>query len=103
MEAKIDLNAVYLPSEEVVGREIEDEFIIVPLTSGIGDMENEIFTLNGTGRAIWKRLDGRNSLEDVVKDLMTEFEVTAKEGREDVLGFVEELLKRKMLIEISKA
>ena len=103
MEAKINLNAVYQPSEDVVGREIEDEFIIVPLTSGIGDLENEIFTLNATGRAIWKRLDGRNSLKDVVKDLMAEFEVTAKESREDVIGFVEELLNRKMLIEISKA
>ena len=51
MEIKVDINAAYKASEEVVAREIEGELIIVPLTSGIGDMEDELFTLNETGRA----------------------------------------------------
>jgi hypothetical protein len=59
MTDKIDLGKVYRPSEDVVVREIEGEVVIVPLTSGIGDLEDELFTLNETGRAIWSRIDGR--------------------------------------------
>ena len=53
MEAKVDLDAIYAPSEDIVAREIEGELIIVPLVSGIGDMEDELYTMNETGRAIW--------------------------------------------------
>ena len=47
------------PSGDVVAREIEGESIIVPLVAGSGDMEDELFTLNDTGKAIWDQFDGR--------------------------------------------
>jgi len=52
MNEKLDLDAVYLPSEDIVAREIEGEIVIIPLVSGIGDMEDELYTLNETARAI---------------------------------------------------
>ena len=58
----ISIEAVYIPSDDVVAREIEGELIIVPLVAGIGDMEDELFTLNETGKAVWKRLDGKENL-----------------------------------------
>ena len=103
MESKISLDAVYAPSEDVVSREIEGELLIVPLTSGIGDMEDELFTLNETGRIIWKCLDGQKSLSEVTAELCAEFGAPAGEIEEDVMGFAEELLKRGILVEISKA
>ena len=45
---------MYVPSEDIVAREIEGELIIVPLAAGIGDMEDELFSLNETGREIWE-------------------------------------------------
>ena len=103
MEAKVCLDAAYVPSEDVVFRVIEGEPIIVPLTAGIGDMEDALFTLNETGRTIWERLDGQKSLKDVVEDLSAEFEASAGEIEGDVIGFAEELLKRGMLVEVSSA
>ena len=47
-----DLEKIYSPSEDIVAREIEGELIIVPLVAGIGDMEDELFTMNDTGKAI---------------------------------------------------
>ena len=87
------------PSDDVVAREIEGEIIIVPLVAGIGDMEDELFTLNDTGKAIWDQLDGRRSLADVVAALTPEFE-DAEDGaiERDVLGLVAELVERKMLV-----
>jgi hypothetical protein len=43
---QISLNAVLVPSEDVVTREIEGEIIIVPLVAGIGDLEDELVTIN---------------------------------------------------------
>jgi len=98
MNLKADLDACYLPSEDIVVREIEGELIIVPLVSGIGDMEDELFTLNQTGRAIWEKLDGRKTLEDIVGELSSEYDASAGEIEKDVLGLIGELLKRKMLV-----
>lgn len=86
------------PSSDVVARVIEGEIIIVPLASGIGDMEDELYTLNETGKAIWDRLDGRRTLGQVVEELAAEFDAPEDVLRADVLGLVEELLKRKILV-----
>ena len=98
MEIEIDLNRVYMPSEDVVARVIEDEIIIVPLVSGIGDMEDEIYTLNGTGRSIWEKLDAKKKLKDIVSELASEFDSPLREIENDVIGFAQELVKRKMLV-----
>jgi hypothetical protein len=99
MTDKIDLGKVYRPSEDVVVREIEGEVVIVPLTSGIGDLEDELFTLNETGRAIWARIDGRRPLAAVVEDLGAEYEAPEGLIQEDVVGLLQELLDRRMIVE----
>ena len=102
MRAEISFDAAYAPSEDIVAREIEGELIIVPLVAGIGDMEDELYTLNETGRAIWDKLDGQRSLGDVVRDLAAEYEAPSEEIEKDVKGLVEELLRRRMIAEVSR-
>ena len=102
MRVRVDLGAIYLPSEDIVVREIEGELIIVPLVSGIGDMEDELFTLNETGRAIWEKMDGRKTLEDIVGDLTSEYEASPGEIERDVIGLAEELLKRRIIVAVRK-
>lgn len=93
-------DAIYMPSDDIVAREIEGEIIIVPLAAGIGDMEDELFTLNETGKAIWTRLDGQQTLEEVIAGLIQVFDASADEIENDVLGLVEELINRRMLVEV---
>ena len=100
MEKKVDINSVYVPSEDIVAREIEGEVVIIPISSGIGDMEDALYTLNQTGRAIWEGLDGKKSLEEIIRDLAASFQAPAGVIREDVLGLVEELLKRRMVTKL---
>jgi hypothetical protein len=99
MEIKINLSSVYKTSEEIVVREIEGELIIVPLTAGIGDMEDELFTLNETGRAIWGKLDGKKSMVKIIEKLTEEFNAPSEDIKKDVLGFAQELLKRNIIVE----
>lgn len=98
VEAKVSLDGRYKPSEDVVARAIEGELIIVPLVTGIGDLEDELFTLNETGKAIWDRLDGKKTLRDVLTELLAEFEAPAGEIEQDLIGLVEELVKRRILV-----
>jgi hypothetical protein len=100
MKRKVSLDSVYKPSEDVVAREIQGEFILVPIASGVGDLEDALYTLNKTGRAIWSKLDGKRAMKDIVKQLCAQFQAPAEEIKKDVVGFISELLKRKMLIEI---
>ncbi|MFH1354802.1 MAG: PqqD family protein [Candidatus Omnitrophota bacterium] len=103
MDTKINLGNVYIPSENIVAREVQGEFIIIPITSGIADMEDELFSLNETGKAVWKKLDGKRTLADVIKDLFSEFEVSHDQLKKDVLGIIREILDRKMIVEVKKA
>ena len=99
MKIIADLDSIYVPSEDIVAREIEGELIIVPIASGIGDMEDELYAFNETGKAVWDKLDGKKSLNKLIEELSVEFEASPGEIKEDVVGIVKELLKRRILIE----
>jgi hypothetical protein len=98
MTEKIDLDKAYGPSEDVVVREIEGEIVIVPLASGIGDLEDELFTLNETARAVWDRIDGSRPLAEVVRDLTDAYEAPDGLVASDVVGFLQELYDRRMIV-----
>jgi hypothetical protein len=100
MKAKINMDALYKASNNVVVRKVEDEIIIIPFASGADDAENEPYFLNVTGQIIWKRLNGRKRLKEVVKDLASEYKTPAEVIEKDVVEFVKKLLKRKMLVEV---
>jgi hypothetical protein len=89
-------DAAYAPSEAVVAREIEGEIVIVPLTAGVGDLEDELYSLNETGRDVWRLLDGR-TLDEVVDALVAEYDASREEIDGDVRGLLEELLRRDII------
>ena len=99
MEAKISIDFCYAPSDDIVARDIEGELIIVPLISGIGDLEDDLFTLNETGRAVWNRLDGQKSLKTVIDELSSEYKAPEGKIEQDVIGLMKELLKRRIVVQ----
>ena len=90
---ELTLDAKCTPSEDVVARMIEDELVIVPLVAGIGDMDDELYTMNETGKAIWSRLDGKKSLHTLAAELATEFSAPPGKIEKDVLGLMTELTR----------
>lgn len=98
MTNEVTLNSICAPSDDVVVREIEGEILIVPLASTVGEADDELYTLNETGQAIWQKLDGKRSLRDVAAVLAEEFDGIIDEFEADVLGFSRELTRRGILI-----
>lgn len=88
---------VCLHSDDVVSREIEGELIIVPIASGIGDLDDELYTLNESGREIWQRIDGRRTLGDIINQLASLFEAPLETVTRDVIGLVDELARRRLV------
>ena len=99
---QFDLDAVYRPSEDIVSRDIEGETILVPLVSGIGDLEEDLFSLNDTGRAIWRLLDGARSVRQIVTELTADYRQPADAVALSVSAFIQELLRRRMLVEATR-
>jgi hypothetical protein len=98
MGTVITVDTICVPSENIVAREIDGDIIIIPLASGIGDADDELYTLNETGRAIWQRLDGQRTLKEVAASLVGEFEAPVSELETDVLGLANELAQRGILV-----
>jgi hypothetical protein len=100
MENVVDFSDVYAPSDDVVVREIEGENLIIPIASGVGDMEDELYSLNESGKIIWDKLDGKKTLDQVAIDIIDEYEDAEKEIKDDVINFVTELVKRNILVKV---
>jgi hypothetical protein len=103
MDAEIKIDSCYRSSKDVVVREVMGKMLIIPLTSGIGDMEDEIYTLNETGMVIWDMLSRGDSVRAVIEAITGQFEADAGEIEKDVKGLMKELLKRRILEEIINA
>lgn len=82
----------------MVARDIEGELLLVPLAEGIGDMEDEFYTLNETGRAIWDALDGRRTVRQVAAVLAQDYDAPADQIERGVIGLLGELRRRKMVV-----
>lgn len=100
MKKQISIENIYRISDDIVSREIEGELIIIPVTSGIGDTEDDIYSLNEMGKEVWALLDGKNSLGKIIEKLKSKYEASDNEIKNDVIGLLSELVKRGIIISI---
>jgi hypothetical protein len=98
VDLNVTLDTICSPSDNIVAREIEGDVIIIPITAGIGDADDELYTLNETGQAIWRQLDGMLTLGAVVEALAKEYGSLSDELSVDVLGFAGEMVRRGILV-----
>lgn len=95
---RIDPTAVYVQSDLVTAKAIDDEFMIVPVTPVKNGRKEAIYLLNETSREIWERLNGETPLEQVVQDLVKRYNTaTCDEICQDVWRIVEELSNRNII------
>lgn len=74
----------------MVAREIENEFVLVPIRQNVGDLEY-MYTLNGVGSRIWELLDGGTTVEDIVSVLIQEYDVEVPQAEADVIEFLDQM------------
>jgi SynChlorMet cassette protein ScmD len=72
----------------VFREEFDDRAILFDPDSG------ETFGLNAVGMLIWKCLDGRHTMELIVKRLYNHFDKVPEDAKDHVQGFIQKLVQR---------
>jgi methyltransferase-like protein len=93
------LENVYRRSSNMVFREIAGELILVPIRRSADETDN-IFVLNETGAAIWRMMDGKSTLEEIITSMLDEFEIDRETLSDDVTQYVNEMVASEALEEV---
>ena len=82
-------NAKFTADPSVVLREeFDDRAILFDPDSG------ETFGLNFVGMLIWKCLDGRHTVELIMKKLYNHFDKVPEDAKDHVQGFIQDLIQK---------
>jgi len=95
----ISLADRYQKSESIISRNIAGEAVLVPLRRNAADLDN-IYALNETAALVWESLDGENTLQDVLKRVVTEFEVYEADAERDLLDLVAHLCELGAVVKV---
>lgn len=86
----ISLSSIPSHSSDVVFRRINDEFLLIPLTDNIADMDS-LYRLTETGAFIWELIDGELAISDITSRVAEEFDVEKDVAEKDILVFFTEV------------
>jgi hypothetical protein len=81
----------YVRSSGVVSRLIADETLVVPIRSGVGDLDS-IYSFNPVGSDIWSLLEKEVSLEEICAWVTEHYEVSEEQALGDIREFLGELI-----------
>jgi len=85
-----DLKSVLLHSSSVVTRKTGNEYVLVPVSDNIADMDS-VYTLNETGAFIWEVIDGKRSVEEIIGLVTQEYEIDRETAVNDVFDFIDKM------------
>ncbi|MBN2861741.1 MAG: PqqD family protein, partial [Bacteroidales bacterium] len=86
------LKSVPHQSSSIVTRKTGNEYVLVPLSDNIADMDS-IYTLNETGAFLWELIDGKKCINDLVEALVAEYNVERDNAEKDVFEFINNMKK----------
>ena len=84
------LAMVLAKSENVVGRRIAGECLLVPLARKQANLD-AIYELNSVAAFVWERIDGRAPGHAIVEALTEHFDVSAEQASADYLELAQAL------------
>ena len=87
----MSMDRIYVKNDDFVQREVAGECILIPIRRQLTDV-NSLYVLNDTGAALWRRMDGKTPLQDIILDFLNEFDVTQAQLEKDVAALLEDLL-----------
>lgn len=82
--------------KDVPWRIIDGEAIIVQVDNA------EVIHLNKVGTFIWKNIEGKKKISDLIEDVCQNFDVDKDSAKKDVLEFIDEMVKKDLISNILK-
>jgi Coenzyme PQQ synthesis protein D (PqqD) len=93
--------AIYIKHGDYVQRDVAGECILVPIKRTLTEA-NSIYVLNETGAALWNRIDGQRTAQDIVTDFCNEYEVEAEQLAKDFTSLLDDLLSIQAVEEMAR-
>ena len=87
----------YQANPNYILREIAGEYILVPTGRELENF-NGLATMNETGVFLWKLLEEKNSLEEIVDHFKKEYDLITEECWEDVKEFLQLAISKNMIL-----
>jgi len=81
---------IVAPSPEVVARDIAGQHILVPVRTGVAQMDY-LYTTDEVGSFIYGLLDGRSDARTLARHVASTFAVDEEEALRDVLDYLHTL------------
>jgi hypothetical protein len=85
-----DPNSILSHSPSVVTRKTGNEYVLVPVTDNIADMDS-VYTLNETGAFIWEQIDGKKSVAEIIREMTEEYDIDNETATTDILEFISKM------------
>ena len=85
-------------SQDVVTRTIAGETLLVPIRSGVADLDS-IFALNETGSFVWQAIDGSKTVEEIAAAMAEQFEVSPDDAARDVAELVGSMIESGLVLD----
>ncbi len=82
---------IYAKNPGYVQRDVAGECILVPVRRTLTEA-NSIYVLNETGAALWNRIDGRRTAQDIMADFEREYDVSLEKLAKDFATLLDDLL-----------
>ena len=83
-------------NKEYVLREIAGDYIIIPVGKTVLEF-NGLITVNEVGVFLWKMLQEEVTMDDLVKAVLSEYEVDEAVARADIQEFLDKLTEAGVL------
>lgn len=96
---EINLLSIFKISDNIITKAVEDELVIITTKDEISDIDSSIYTLNPTGKVVWDKLDGKLSLEEIIRQLTEEYNAPDGAVEADVRKLISELLEKSLIHE----
>jgi len=91
MKKKITLDTYIKRNNEVFASQIDDEVVMMNIQSG------KYYGMDAIGSRIWELINEKIQVQQVVDQLLEEYEVSEERCQSDVLEFLDELKENKLV------
>jgi hypothetical protein len=88
----------YRGKEQIAGRRIAGESFLIPVCGTPAEMEN-IYVMNPLADFIWQRLDGEHALDEILAEIIENFDVEGEQARSDMDELIGRLLEHGLIEE----
>jgi len=88
----MDLNKIISRSDNYVFNEVDGELVMMNIETG------SYASLNETGKSIWLQLENPKTIDSVIENLISEYEIDRTTCEQEVFPFVEKMVKDEILI-----